>query len=107
MARQIKELLYRQEVQYLKKQKIASRILDQLKKKDHVLQKELHKNLNVNQDDSIPQKTFEKHLKKMIMYGLVQEIFTKDLKFKIILSSIGKDVHSIVRKTNGYLTATN
>ena len=107
MTGQKRDVLYRQELQYLKKHGVAVHILNQLKKKDPLLRKELHKTANENRDDKIPQKTFEAHLKKMIMHGLVYEIFTNDLKFKIILSPIGKDIHNIIRKTSIPLVTTN
>ena len=107
MTRQVNYAVYEHEIQYVEKHKVAACALDQLKKKDHLVSKELHKIVVGCLDEKISQKSFQRHIKGMIMQGLVQEIFTNDKKFEIILSPIGEDVHRIIRKTDSHLVTSH
>ena len=105
MNKQVNYTMYKNEIKFVEKYREAACALGQLTKKDHVVFKELHKMVDTCLDEKVSQKSFKRCVKGMIMQGLVLETFSIDLKFRIELSLIGKDVHQMIRKNNDHLVA--
>lgn len=107
MNSHINYTLYKDEIEYVEKYDQAACALDQLKKKNYLVFKELHKIVDACLDEKISQKSFEQCVKGMINHGLVLEIFSNDKKFKIALSPIGVAVHRTISTNNPHLVATH
>ena len=103
MTGQVNYTMYKNEIEYLEKFRPAACTLDQLKKKNHLAIKELHKIVGKCLNEKVSQKSYEQCIKEMMMQGLIQETFSNDKKFRIVISPIGKEVHRTVSKTNEHL----
>ena len=103
MTGQVNYTMYKNEIEYVEKFRPAACTLGQLKKNNHLAIKELHKIVDNCLNEKVPQKSFEQCIKEMIMQGLIQETFSIDKKFRIVISPIGKEVYRTISKTNEHL----
>lgn len=103
----INQKLYENEINFVKKYDKAACALDQLNKIKTLPLTELHKIVNSCLNEKTSKTNFEQFIKSMILTGLVIEAFTKDQKFRIRISSIGKDVHKTIKSSDKHLVKSH
>jgi len=97
--------MYSNEIKFVEKYDEAACALGQLNKKKEFRFNDLYKVVDTCLDEKISKKSFEQCIKGMILTGLVMETFTKNQKFRIGISPIGKEVHKTIKNSNKHLIA--